>query len=266
MVCQMQIIKNNPKKNFEKIKDYFILAEKNNCDFISFPEYCDGFFCVENFVIGKNERFVKSMQFASKKHNVNAIFATLRFHGDVFLNTAFFINNKGKLQGSYDKISLVKYSEQGKLRKGRAIKCFETEFGKIGMLVCRDILYPQISAELSKKDAKILFCPSYWSYDSSSYSSNKTLLENFPPAADIETINTITKARAIENEIFFVFSNAAGVNKGRGWFEHLAGNSQICAPLHGSLAKFNHAYEGYIIHELDFNILEDSKETFSINR
>jgi predicted amidohydrolase len=47
------------------------------------------------------------------------------------------------------------------MRGGDKSKCFDTDFGKIGILVCYDVEFPELSRILSDEGMKILFVP-FW--------------------------------------------------------------------------------------------------------
>ena len=148
---------------------------------------------------------------------------------------------------------------------GERLSVFPTEFGPVGILICRDMLYPHLSQQLSQKDAKIIFCPAFWSYSSLAYFEEENNLENdYPPQAEFTTLKHLPITRAIENETFFIVANAGGSTVGKGCNEKLAGHSVIAAPLHGCLASLSHMGESHLIHELNMSILEDSKKTYSV--
>ena len=88
-------------------------------------------------------------------------------HGDVFTNDAILIDRYGEIVGSYSKIHpVVEGSEYRSLElgvtPGRELPVFDTDFGRIGIQICFDILYPQAWAELKQKGAEVVFwCSAY---------------------------------------------------------------------------------------------------------
>jgi predicted amidohydrolase len=76
-------------------------------------------------------------------------------------NSAVLIDRKGEISGIYDKI----YPTEGECDKGvtpggLTPPVFETDFGKIGMLICFDINWPDIWRSLREQGAEIVFWPS----------------------------------------------------------------------------------------------------------
>lgn len=270
LVAQIEITYSNPKKNLEKVRKYCKLAHKNNCDFIVFPEYLYGSDRVHTTI--KNNFFVDTIKKYAKEFNLYIIAGSFILKiGKNKHNTSLLICKKGKIIGQHCKIALVKYGELQKLTPGNNTNVFNTEFGKIGIAICRDMLYPAIIKNLSDKGAKIIFIPTFWSYSSTHYEEENTPLSNpMPPHTEFISLKNIPLTRAIENECFIIVANAAGIfswkEKEKKFIEMLGGHSSINAPLHGKIASLHHTHEGYIISELTMNILEDSQKTYSLKK
>ncbi len=77
-------------------------------------------------------------------------------------NTCFCINRKGELVTTYKKIHLfdvdipgkITFFESKRIKPGKEIGVFETEYGKIGIGICYDIRFPENSL-LLKKEHKV---------------------------------------------------------------------------------------------------------------
>jgi predicted amidohydrolase len=76
-------------------------------------------------------------------------------------------------------------------------------------------------------------------------------------------IDAISVARATENNIVFVYANAAGktVNPNKS-IDILIGHSQIVTPFAGALAKCSHNREAMFIQEVDTSILTLSDKAY----
>ena len=97
-------------------------------------------------------------------------------------NTAVLMGRDGKLAGKYRKASLPREEIEGGITPGDNFPVFDTDFGKIGMMICWDVFFPEPARALSSKGAEIIFMP-IWGGDL-----------------------TLSKARAIENQIYLVSS------------------------------------------------------------
>jgi len=80
-------------------------------------------------------------------------------------NSAVLIDRQGHIAGIYEKIHPVTSSsdytvlEHG-VTPGKEAKVFETDFGRLGILICFDINWPQEWAELKRQGAEVVFWPS----------------------------------------------------------------------------------------------------------
>lgn len=108
-------------------------------------------------------------------------------------NTHIIINSQGEIVQIYRKLHLFdvdtpefKFRESKIVARGKALSDpVETPIGKIGMLICYDIRFPEASVLLKKRGAQILLYPSAFAV-----STGK---------AHWEILN---RSRAIENQCF----------------------------------------------------------------
>lgn len=88
-------------------------------------------------------------------------------HGEVYTNDAVLIDRRGEIAGVYAKIHpVVQGSEFDSLElgvtPGDEVPVFQTDFGRIGIQICFDIMYPAPWAELKAKGAEVVFwCSAY---------------------------------------------------------------------------------------------------------
>jgi predicted amidohydrolase len=101
----------------------------------------------------------------------------------VVYNTSVLINRSGDLVGKYHKLSLPREEIDGGVTPGDSLPVFNTDFGRIGMMICWDVTFPETARALAREGAEIIFLP-IWG-------GNLTL----------------TKARAIENQVYVVSSS-----------------------------------------------------------
>jgi predicted amidohydrolase len=106
----------------------------------------------------------------------------LEREGPVIYNTAVLIDREGKLAGKYRKVSLPREEIDGGITPGNSYPVFDTDFGRIGMMICWDLEFPEVARQLAVQGAEVIFMP-IWG-------GNLTL----------------ASARAIENQIWLVSS------------------------------------------------------------
>jgi predicted amidohydrolase len=102
--------------------------------------------------------------------------------GPAAYNTAVLIDRSGALIGKYRKVYLPREEIEGGLTPGDSYPVFDTDFGRLGLLICWDIQYPDPARALALGGADILVLP-IWGGNA-----------------------TLGHARAIENSVFLVSS------------------------------------------------------------
>ena len=266
-ICAVQFkVVPNFNKNISRIEQFFKNANRNNCDIICFPEIFlagpsnKGKYNPKIPSIGK-----KLFSRLSKKYHIYSIMGSIieKIENN-FFNLSYLFDDKGNIIGNYKKNHLVQKSEAKYLKAGNEVSVFKTKIGNIGIQICRDLLYPEITRKLMLKDAEIVFCPSFWSAKSSSYDwiYNNKYFKNKTP----KEVDALVSARAIESETVFVYVNAAGNFNGNGIKDLLLGRTQIALPFYGTTNILNHNKEGTIIKEIDLSIVKDAKKVYKIER
>ena len=264
-ICAVQF-RVNPdfNKNIRRVEAFFKKASKNNCDIICFPEIfatgpLNGRRYDEKIPALSKETFLN----LSKKYSVFSVMGSIIERiGHNFYNISYLFGDKGNIIGDYKKNHLVQKSEAKYLKAGTEARVFRTKIGNIGMQICRDLLYPEITRRLMLKNADIVFCPSFWSAKSSSYNwvyGNKYFKNKIP-----KEVNALVSARAIESELIFVYANAAGNFNANGIKNKLLGRTQIAMPFYGTTDILDHNREGMLIKEVDLSIIKDAKKVYKI--
>lgn len=148
---------------------------------------------------------IKQYQTFAKANNVNIILGSVALktdNPDKTTNTSFAIDRNGNVIGRYDKIHMYtvnrpdfKLDERDDTIPGRNLGIFELDNVKIGVGICFDLRFPEYFRELTKRGAEIIFLPAHF---------NKT---TGAIAWDI-----LTRARAIENQVYFCAVNQTGQN------------------------------------------------------
>jgi predicted amidohydrolase len=113
-------------------------------------------------------------------------------------DTAFIINEYGKVISTYRKVHLydaLGFRESDKMVSGSKItKPVSTSIGKIGMMICYDLRFPEMARSLAIAGSEILVAPSAW------------VKGNMKEDHWI----TINKTRAIENGCYVVAPDHVG--------------------------------------------------------
>lgn len=262
-VVQFKINQYQPEKNLQKMED-FIKKASGKAEVIIFPEdFLSGGLNDDEIVkLADSEgKYKKIFQDLAKKYKIDIVAGSIIEKNNIGnFNVCYYIDSKGNIRGRYKKINLW-LTERKRIVPGNEISVFNTKFGKVGLAICWDLIFPEIFRRMAKKGANIIFCPSLW------YKSEK-----FPPyakhnpKAEIDHVNALCKARAIENNVIFIYANAVGQLKTSGGnLDEGIGQSQITVPIKGVLQKLDNN-ESMFIQEVDTNILKDTERAYKIRR
>ena len=144
--------------------------------------------------------FVSTLAKAAKKNKIEVVAAIYEQSSEpnrVF-DTAVMINSAGKVSGAYRKLHLYNalgFKESAKLAPGKRIaRPAKMGAGNIGLLICYDLRFPELSRILTVKGAELLVAPSAW------------------VAGEMkeEHWQTMVKARAIENGSYVIAPDQLG--------------------------------------------------------
>ena len=95
----------------------------------------------------------------ARQYNLYIVAGLLEKDGNVVYNTAVLIDKKGKIVGKYRKISLPREEIDGGITPGDETPVFDTDFGRIGMMICWDVTFPETARALAKQGAEVIFLP-----------------------------------------------------------------------------------------------------------
>jgi len=165
-------------------------------------------------------RITAEVQKVAWVHGVHVVWPTYRRGPErgVVYNSSILIGPEGEIIGLYDKthpFPLERCDCGGWVTVGNRADVFETALGSIGMIICYDGDFPELSRLLAVKGAEIITRPS-------------ALLRSF----DIWYITTC--ARAYDNHVYLVATNAVGPDAGGSYY---FGHSMIVTPIAWRLAQ-----------------------------
>ncbi len=261
-VVQFEIKQYSPEENLKKAGEFVKKASLSKAKIIVFPEdFITGpiGLRLEEFADSKNQ-YCKFFQNLAKKYKIDIVPGSIIEKDKLgFYNTAYYIGSNGKIKSRYRKINLW-HPEKYYLNPGNKICVFNTKYGKIGLIICWDLIFPEVFRKMAKKGANIIICPSYWTFKDASVGLK------YDKNSDAKLVDSMCVGRAFENEIIMVYCNAAGnliLPKFKG---KLLGHSQITVPFRGAIKKLEHNNEEMFIQEVDTAILRDAEKAYKIRK
>ncbi|KAG9199467.1 hypothetical protein G6514_008430 [Epicoccum nigrum] len=258
----------DPEHNFNKAAGFVRSAAAQGAELVVLPEYhltnwlpkdpsfaglCDEW-----------ETYLKKYQELAKECGICIVPGTIveghrgeEQEQDRLLNVAYFIGKEGETVGKYVKKNLWG-PERNHLTSSTTHphEVFDTPLGKVGLLICWDLAFPEAFRELIAAGAQLIIIPTFWTLNDCNPAG---LARN--PASEVLFLDSILTARAFENTCAIVFANAGGP-PGKGY----AGLSQVTVPFVGPVGRLGGSGEGMLVVDVDLKVLEEAEECYGVRR
>ena len=131
-------------------------ATKEKPDLVVWPEYSlPSFYARRKEKLGELTNLVREV----KNHLIVGVIDSAKIPGK-FTNKAVIFSSQGNLIGEYTKIHTVQFVED-LLIPGKEAKVFDTPLGKLGIELCYDLDYTDLTRALVKNGAQLLIVPNY---------------------------------------------------------------------------------------------------------
>jgi len=198
-------------RNYKELKEvmqqaeFFIDALSGyKCDFALFPEFFNAPLMAEFNHLSEAEAIRKLAEHTNAvreefsklaiSYNINIITGSMpELIDDVLYNTGFLCRRDGTIS-SYEKLHVTPDEERvWGLKGGNKLKSYDTDCGKVGVLICYDVEFPELSRLLADEGMNILFVP-FLTDTQSGFSR----------------VRHCAQARAIENECFVAIAGSVG--------------------------------------------------------
>ena len=183
------------------------------------------------------EKIVERLSLFAKKNHI-AIAGTLpEKEKDRIYNTMVFIDVDGNIKGKYRKLHLFRLTgEHLYYTAGNKIVTIDSSFGRIGLMICYDLRFPELARSLSLKDIQMIVVSAQW------------------PESRKEHWKTLIKARSIENQIFMICSNRTGIDDNL----QFPGMSMIVDPM-GTILADAGSDDGSAFAEIEMKLVENAR-------
>jgi predicted amidohydrolase len=197
-------------ENLELSVGFIREAAKKKSNLICFPEFQMAYSPVSQSANQLSEiaesvndgNFITTLRKAAKVNKISIISTIYEKSNRGFDNrvydTVVLIDNKGGISSVYRKLHLydaLGFKESDRMMAGNMIeKPVKTLVGNIGLMICYDIRFPEMSRILTVKGANVLVLPSAWVHG----------------VMKEEHWQTLLKARAIENGLYIIAPDQVG--------------------------------------------------------
>lgn len=226
--------------NLKKIEQAAVRAQKQGAELLILPELSLTGYVVRDQIYELAEEIpgpsVKRIEAFAKKAGLHIIFGMPELSKNTqatLHNTAVLVGPKGFI-GKYRKMYLPTHSifeEKRYFRPGYQPAVFDTDLGKIGLIVCYDIYFPEVVRLTRLEGAQLIVCISA------------------SPAVRRTFFEVLTTARAIENTVFLAFVNLAGIEDGLQFW----GGSRLLGPNGRIIVQAKHDEADFVTATIDYS-------------
>ena len=239
-------------ENVRTVKTYLEKIKDENPDFVILPEMFCCPYQTENFPIYAEKEGGPVWQQLSgyaKQYGIYLIGGSMPekdAEGNVY-NTSYIFDREGKQIGKHRKVHLfdidVKggqtFKESDTLTAGDSDTVFDTEFGKMGVMLCFDIRFPELSRVMVNDGARIVFVPAAFN------------MTTGPAHWELSF-----RTRALDNQIYMVgCAPARDVSAG-----YISWGHSIVTDPWGRVTGMLDENEGILLAELDMDYEEQVRE------
>ena len=247
-LAQIDCSPGNIKTNLEKISHFTKRAKKAASEIVVFPEMVDTGYLMP--IIQDTASYwdgapLKFLQKTAKENQIGIICGISEREEDHIYNSMVVIDQQGNLIGKYRKTHLAAYpplNENSTIAAGNSLELLNINGFTFGLMICYDLRFPEMSRSLTLKGADTLILVSAWP---------------FPRLSHWETL---IRARAIENQVYFVAANRVGKD-GENTF---CGSSRIVDPYGVIVASAAENREELIIGEINKETVLSVREQMPI--
>jgi predicted amidohydrolase len=238
-LAQIECKRADKTENLRRIEQTAVKARKQGAELIVFPELSltgyvvrDEIYELAEPIPGPATETVEKIAQKTKTYIVFGMPELSRKAQATIHNTAVLVGPEG-LVGKYQKMYLPTHSvfeEKRYFRPGYQAAALDTKLGKIGLIICYDIFFPEVSRLTRLEGAQLIVCIS------ASPATRRTFFE------------TLTVARAMENTAFLAYVNLVGIEDGL----QFCGGSRLIGPNGRILAKARYDEEDMVMGTIDY--------------
>jgi predicted amidohydrolase len=143
-----------------QVKRLVFEAVKEPVDMVGLPEDCVATYNE----IRNGYKALDFLSLVAKENKIYLFGATAVLESNELHNRGFLFNKEGKLIATHDKVVLTPGEEKDGIIAGKTLEVFDTEFGKMAILVCKDSFHRYAAwffDKLRKAGTDIILIPSY---------------------------------------------------------------------------------------------------------
>lgn len=245
-LIQMQVMK-SPDENLAKIRSLVADAAAQGGELVVLPEMCCCEYSNAAFIenaMSEDSEFITALSGIAKHHGIILSAGTVpERDGRNIYNTAYVFGEDGSIIAKHRKVHLfdinvkqgISFKESLTFSAGKGFTSFDTKWGKIGLMICFDIRFPEF-IKAASQDLKMIIVPA--SFNMTTGPAHWELL---------------FRTRAVDNQVFML-GCASALDKNAPYSSY--GHSIITNPWSEVVAQLG-TEEGILTEELELSQVDD---------
>jgi omega-amidase len=234
---QMDVMPGDVSGNLGKIEKMLPKVKRERCQLLVLPEMWSGGFVYSALqeMADRTPAVLEKLKELAADYRTVLVGSLPEAEGDKIYNTSYVVDTDGVVPGKYRKMHLFSLTgEHDRFECGQIPLVCDTSLARLGIEICYDLRFPELSRRLALDGAEILCFSAQW------------------PVTRIDHWSLLLRSRAVENQLFVVACNNCGI-EGNTQF---GGASAIVSPMGKLLAEAQQGEE-FIIARLDFSEMLD---------
>lgn len=227
---QMDVVFGRPEVNAGFVVSHLSRLKEEGVDLAVFPEACLTGYCAEDCPVAESIALdvvcdtngdvhvgpnpVEAIRRACIEHEIHCVFGYAGRENGQLNNSAALVEPTGRMR-RFVKVHLPELGYDKFVVPGNSLPVFQTDLGKIGLLICFDLRIPEAARVLALRGAELIVLPTNW-----------------PDGAEFAA-DYMAPVRAAENKVFLAACNRVGEENGF----HFIGRSGIYGVAGETLAK-----------------------------
>ncbi|MCD7736873.1 MAG: carbon-nitrogen hydrolase family protein [Lachnospiraceae bacterium] len=249
-LIQMKVQKDNDS-NIQIACGRISEAAKAGADLVMLPEmFCCPYETVNFPVYAQPDGGVnwQALSECAKENRVYLVAGSMpERESEAIYNTSYVYNRCGEQIAKHRKMHLFdvdikdgqRFCESETLTAGSKVTVFDTEFGRMGLMICFDIRFPELARLMALHGAKAILVPAAFN------------LTTGPVHWELNF-----RSRAVDNQVFLLGCSPA---RDMGGSYHAYGHSIVVSPWGRVLAQLDET-EGILYCDLDLDETEEIRE------
>lgn len=199
-LAQMAIALGRPDENEATVWSLAAQAAGQGADLLVLPElWPTGYDLAQaaEYAAALDSGPFAAMADVARRHGLHVVGTALEANpnGPPY-NTAALFGPGGECLAKFRKVHLIPLmAEPEHLAAGESLPTFELPWGRTALAICYDLRFPEMWRRLTTSGARLILIPAEW------------------PVRRVEHWRLLLRARAVENQLFVVGCNRAGVDQ-----------------------------------------------------